>query len=487
MISKIRPFREDNNSSEKLVGKPIVDPKGDIIATCAEVFEDEKKKKHMRLSVKTEIGTDFIVEETIPVSAISKIGEVILLKKTFNIKPIPVEEIVTFEIQEVKTPKEKTIPPSEEREKDTQQKSQAEQGTDKTIEKQPPEATKATPLPKQKEPEVIQTEPKEESKKTTQRTTVKILLEELLTLEDPTQKQTLKEQLVKKIKKSKTNQKTILKGIVRYLASPELPTRLEMAELLTKIVRQEYEIVIPYFSELLTAAYNEPDKKIESVLCNSLTRVAIEANSKLVTPKMEKFFNDLIINHKLCKTISFSRIHNLNLKIFVNNYDMQTLIVSKYIKQIFVKKSGNDYADALKDFNAVIIANSLIRFFSPEKWQPFINLPAVKKTFDEHFIATINTILTSFVEGNIKTLTDIIKPKLGTDLSKKIVQNMIKTRIDDFLTNISIIPLDVMTSFFQDDNNMTVQILYDLINKNEINAQIIFIEEKTYIATSEHI
>ncbi|MHA1825887.1 MAG: hypothetical protein ACTSUA_04430, partial [Candidatus Heimdallarchaeota archaeon] len=313
MISKIRPFREDDNSSEKLVGKPIVDPKGDIIATCAEVFEDEKKKKHMRLSVKTEIGTDFIVEETIPVSAISKIGEVILLKKTFNIKPIPVEEIVTFEIQEVKTPKEKTIPPSEEREKDTQQKSQAEQGTDKTIEKQPPEATKATPLPKQKEPEVIQTEPKEESKKTTQRTTVKILLEELLTLEDPTQKQTLKEQLVKKIKKSKTNQKTILKGIVRYLASPELPTRLEMAELLTKIVRQDYEIVIPYFSELLTAAYNEPDKKIESVLCNSLTRVAIEANSKLVTPKMEKFFNDLIINHKLCKTISFSRIHNLNL------------------------------------------------------------------------------------------------------------------------------------------------------------------------------
>jgi len=504
MISKIRPFKEDDSSAENLVGKPIVDPKGDIIATCVEVFEDEKKKKRMRLAIKTDIGTDFIVEETIPVNAISKIGEVILLKKTFEIKPIPVEEIVSFEISEIKdsrteekiTPEkqpDKHIKSPEIDEQETKQEPEGGKEKKETIEKgQTAKATTKqktlqtkTVLPQEMQKELELTEDK--TTRTTKRSvTTKIIFNEFLTAKTTEMKQTKKELLLKKAQKSKNSRKAILKEVIAHFSSPEIATRMEMASLLSEIIKTDYEMVLPYFPELLLSVYNEPDKKIESIICNVLTQVAIKANSKLATQKIERFFENLLIKREVCQAISISRIHSLNLKIFVNNYDMQSVIVSKYIQQILTSKNSEDIANNLKDFNAIIIAYALIRCFDQKKWLMFVNSKTIKRTFDEHFIDTIDNILQSFQEGNIKTLTEIIKPKLGLDISKKIIANMIKCRIDDFLQNVSLIPLEVLTSFFQDDDNMTVQILFDLINKNEINAQIIFIEDKTYISTRNH-
>ena len=59
---------------------------------------------------------------------------------------------------------------------------------------------------------------------------------------------------------------------------------------------------------------------------------------------------------------------------------------------------------------------------------------------------------------------------------------MIKLQINDVLANVSILPIDILSSFFNDDDNRTMQIIYELINKQEIAAQIVFIDEKTFIA-----
>ena len=93
--------KDEELTEDNLVGKSIVDPDGNIIAKCIALFEDEKKKMRMRIAIKTDIDSDFTVKETIPLSLISKIGEVILLKKSFEIEPVSVQDIIQIEIPEV--------------------------------------------------------------------------------------------------------------------------------------------------------------------------------------------------------------------------------------------------------------------------------------------------------------------------------------------------------------------------------------------------
>ncbi|MHA1186904.1 MAG: hypothetical protein ACTSSK_08535, partial [Candidatus Heimdallarchaeota archaeon] len=90
--------KEDDFSEENMIGKTIVDPEGTIIGKCVGIFEDEKKRQRMKVAIKTEIASYFTVEETIPVNLINRIGEVILLKKKFEIAPIALEDIITIEI-----------------------------------------------------------------------------------------------------------------------------------------------------------------------------------------------------------------------------------------------------------------------------------------------------------------------------------------------------------------------------------------------------
>ena len=101
--------KDEDFTEENLVGKAIVDPNGDIIAKCIGLIEDEKKKIKMRITIKTELGSDFEVEEKIPVNLIKQIGSVILLKKSFEIQPIATEDIVTFDMEEEEEKGVKTI------------------------------------------------------------------------------------------------------------------------------------------------------------------------------------------------------------------------------------------------------------------------------------------------------------------------------------------------------------------------------------------
>ena len=97
-MSRSKTLKDEEISEENLIGKSIVDPKGHIIAKCVGVFEDDKKKLRMKMAIKTELDSDFVVEETLPVQLIKNIGEVILLKKAFEIQPIAIEDIVTFKV-----------------------------------------------------------------------------------------------------------------------------------------------------------------------------------------------------------------------------------------------------------------------------------------------------------------------------------------------------------------------------------------------------
>ena len=98
------------------------------------------------------------------------------------------------------------------------------------------------------------------------------------------------------------------------------------------------------------------------------------------------------------------------------------------------------------------------------------------------FLDSIKNIIQYFREGKVKKLVEIFDPKLGITFSNKLIAKIVKLRINTVLSNVSILPLEMFSSFFDDDENRTVQIIFDLINKKEINAQIIFIEEKTFIA-----
>ena len=81
---------DEEISEENLIGKSIVDPNGHILAKCVGVFKDDKKKLRLKIAIKTKLDSDFVVKETIPVQLIKNIGEVILLKKAFEIEPIAI-------------------------------------------------------------------------------------------------------------------------------------------------------------------------------------------------------------------------------------------------------------------------------------------------------------------------------------------------------------------------------------------------------------
>ncbi|MHA1212286.1 MAG: hypothetical protein ACTSSH_07480 [Candidatus Heimdallarchaeota archaeon] len=477
-MSPVRTPKDEEFSEENLIGKSIVDPNGDIIAKCVGVFEDRKKKMRMKIAIKTEINSEFIVKETIPFSSINKIGAVILLKKSFKIQQIAIEDIVTFDIPD----------------KPLSDKKSTSVETKSSTKKRIPEetASKQNKLAVVKEPEskirnkksIVSSE--QTSKSVKQKLSFNELFTEILKETNKDLKTKKINDLIVKIISNKAFRKKVITGLFNQLLTSEINIRLLAAEIIKNISVGNSEFILPTFNDGLKSVYNEPSKEVEKIITGYLTNLASKYNAKLLDLQLDQFLEKLIIKRDVCKTVSHNRIHNLNLKIFANNYVVQDLIIRKYLQIVdTTKKEASEFSVYLKDYNAIMIAYSMTKIFSQDKWNPFLHSKNIKNTFEQPYIDSINNIHVNFLEGNIKNLAKIVDPKFGIQISNKIIANMIKSRINDFLANVSVLPLEVLTEFFQDKENRTVQIIYDLINKHEINAQIIFIKGKTYISALE--
>ncbi|NHJ38764.1 MAG: hypothetical protein FK731_01940 [Asgard group archaeon] len=490
-MSRIKTNKESENLEEKLVGKSIVDPNGDIIAKCIGLIEDDKKRLYMKIAIITDLDSEFIVDETIPVNNINRIGEVILLKKSIKIEQVPLEDIVTFDIiqddvktkdgglsEKINSENNSTSNPldNSETKKNDLIQSSSYLDTDK----------KLNTISKIKTDEVKEPSKEQIKKSNRKEWNFQIDFDKIVESENGSLKNEKIKHLLLEINKNNRLKKTSIKYLIKNLSESNIKKRITAAEILNKLSEQDSKCFVSFFKDSLASVYNEPSKEVENLLIKHLTRIATDNKKEIMKLRLDLFFNKLIIKRSICKSITKNRIHSINMKIFVNNYDIQEIIICNYINKIQTKsKDTDEFTLFLKDYNAILIAYSLIRTLKQNEWNEFLESSSIKKAFNEPYRISIDRIIQNFLEGNIKALSEIIDPKLGFNYSNKIITNMIKARLDDFLENVSILPLDVLTAFFHDDQKRAIQIIFDLINKNEINAQIVFIEDKTYISTRE--
>ncbi|MHA1586176.1 MAG: hypothetical protein ACTSUW_02465 [Candidatus Heimdallarchaeota archaeon] len=457
--------KDEEISEENLIGKSIVDPNGHIIGKCIGIFEDDKKKLRMKIAIKTELNSDFIVEETIPTQLIKNIGEVILLKREFEIQPIALEDIVTFEV-----PDEKVDIPQI---------------------KKSDVKTKAVPVKKEaiaKKQEVkkkVKKETTTKSKKITQSQNEQFneLFHPILEEKDSKIRNVRIVELVKKIIAKKSFAEITIPLLMDYMADVDLNIRTIAATIFNHISERSPQVLLHYLSEGLESVYNEPSKDIEQLIINYLTKTATDVNSEILLTNISSFFFKLIIKRTFLKNITRSRIHNLNLKIFVNNFYVQEMLINNFLKRIIEKKEdAQEFAQYLKDYNAIIIAFTLIKEYSKPDWKIFLESPYLERNFEKPFIESIENIIEQFNNGNINDLADILDSKLGYHFSYQLFQKMIKLQIDDVLANVSIIPIEILSSLFKDDKDRVMQIILDLLYRQEISAQITIIDGKTFIS-----
>lgn len=468
--------KEEELQEENLVGKSIVDPDGHIIAKCISLFEDAKNKVRMKISILTELNSDFIVEETIPVNLISKIGEVILLKKSFEIKPVATRDLIQVE-----------IPTTLEYESIV--KTTAEENAEVEIEIKIPEIIPEKLLKKDKE----KTTSKESRSQKTKKSAISKNKEQFESIfarivEEKNQEEKTEQinSLVLLFREEKNLQKKILVNLLESIDTSNQNVRMIVVSILEKLANDSSEEMITIFNQSLKAIYNEPNKSLEQKLTQVLTKLASKYNSEIADAFFHKFCFDLLITRKFCKNVSLNRIHNLNLKVFVNNFSAQEIIISTYISEIIANKNkATEYAEFLKDFNAIIIAYSIINIMEKNNWPKIMKCKCMTDTHNEAFIDSINSILNLYQKGNIKKLSEIFDPKLGIKFSNKLLYKMVKSNLEDILTNVTILPLDTLSAVYNDDNNRIVQIIFDLINNREINAQVSFVGNKTFISLLE--
>ena len=465
-----RTTKDEDFSEENLIGKHIVDPNGDIIAKCVGVFEDDKKKLKLRISVKTEIDSDFIVEETIPVNMIKQIGEVILLKKSFEIKQIPAEELISVEIIDEIEIKEEDKP----------------EGSNEVESLRQPEETKNEQVESETSENTIENEEKAQKKKSSKK---KLNFDEefnkILLVTKQEEKDLLINNFVTEYFDEISTKKTILRKIFQSSVTTDNNKRMIAAELLEEITEKSTKVVLPFFIDGLRATYNEPSKQIEQKLINSFSKIASIQKDEFKANNYAIFFDDLIVKRKYCKNISLNRIHNIYLKIFINNFHSQEYLVKIYLNEIISNtENAKEYAELLKDYNALIIAYTIIQHFTYEIWQKKImKSKYIQNSYEAPFIESINNILEIFNAGNLKQLNEIFDLKLGVYFSNRIIAKIIKNSIRDAISNVSILPLEILSSFYSDDENRIVKIIFDLINQQEIDVQVVFIENKTYITS----
>jgi len=428
--------KDEEISEENLIGKSIVDPNGHILAKCVGVFEDDKKKLRMKIAIKTQLDSDFVVKETIPAQS---------------------DEI-------------------------TDSSETGKQGT----------ITETVPVEQaniSKKQEVIKQASKKPSTKSGKKARIQHIEQfndSFQTILEEKDNQIRNVRIVEFVKTLTTNKRFTKKAVqllVAKMTEADLITRNITATILNHFSESSPLLLVPYFREGLESLYNEPSKDVEQLITSYLTKTATNANSNILQVNFQSFFDNLIIKRKICKNITRNRIHNLNLKIFVNNFYVQDILIYYYLKRIIKKKEdAQEFAQFLKNYNAIIIAYSLLTAFKQPEWKAFLDSPQLENTFEKPFTESIEKILEQFNNGNIKEISDIVDPKLGYQFSNQIIQKMIKLQINDVLAQVSILPLDILSSFFYDDDNRTIQIIYELINKQEIAAQIVFIDGKTFIS-----
>ncbi|NHJ85952.1 MAG: hypothetical protein FK734_10855 [Asgard group archaeon] len=479
-------IKEEDLTKENLIGKAIVDPSGNIIAKCVDLIEDEKKKLYLKMAVKTEFDSDFIIEETIPVSAIASIGEIILLKKQFEIKPIEKESLIIVEFPDLEEKESKTIEekPIENLENENKEKKSNNPDKVKNITSQAKtkKASKHTNKPKKHDNELI----KDQSELN------QPLLSDLdnkfnlfLTEKNIEQKGQLLKDFIVWVEGQKDSNKILLE-LLNKMSTSEYIIRKNVVEIISHIANTKPGYLIPVFIKGLDTIYNEPSKEIEERIIQYLSKVASDKSFEMLHNELNNYFEDLIINQVNCKNISRNRIHNINLRIFVNNFDVQEKLVHFYLKEILTKNAdAKEFSEFLSDYNALIIAYSLIQSFDQNEWNQILNSKLLQN-LEPSFKDSIVNFLDYFKSGNIKLLAETVEPKLGYQYSNKIISIMLKTKLRDVLANVSIIPLEVLSSYFQDDKNRSISLIFDLITKKEINAQVVFIDNKTYISPTDN-
>ncbi|MHA1124810.1 MAG: hypothetical protein ACTSO7_02900 [Candidatus Heimdallarchaeota archaeon] len=450
--------KDDDFSEENMVGKTIVDPEGTIIGTCVGIFEDEKKRQRMKIAVKTQISSDFVVEETIPFNFINRIGEVILLKKKFKIAPIALEDIITIEITPGKV-KEVSEEPKEKKE---------------PIQ---PKVKSSKPVSELKEVKVSKTKMKSKE------ISFDKIFSDIQQTKDQESKLILINSFLQSHKSSTSKRKKVMKEIFGKLATSDVQIRYKIVEILEQIAKNCPKYLVQEIILGLESIYNEPNKDIEKKFIDIYTKLVTDHSKDLPITKLRNFFEKVIIKHEICQSISTNQIHNLNVKIFINNFVVQEILVNLYLREILKNKTDTtEFVGLLEDYNAIIIAYTLIQEFNLKTRKKILERKSLKIIHNEAFLETIDKIMTLYNDGNIKELSEIFDPKLGITFSNNLISNIVKHRIHDVLANVSILPLNIFSAYFQDDENRTVQIIYELINKQEINAQIIFIGDKTYIS-----
>ncbi len=468
-------------TKENLVGKSIVDSDGHIIAKCVSLFEDEKNKIRMRVSILTELNSDFIVEESIPLNLISKIGEVILLKKSFKIKPVATRDLIQVEIPSIIETETEVKPATEEK---IDFKIQTPEKIPEKLNKKKNESNIT------KERKIIPQKRSNKKTKSTTKAQVKKMYETILLKIFETANQEERTDLIDSLillfKKEKNFQKKILTNLLESSNTPDQNTRMIVVDVLEKIAEEFSEEIMTIFIPSLKATYNEPNKSLEQKLAQVLTKLASKHNSEIVNANFQKFCKDLLVKRKFGKNVSLNRIHNLNLKIFVNNFSAQEIIIGTYIAEIIANQNeAIEYAEFLKDFNAIIIAYSIIQTIEQKKWPKIMKCKCMTEIHNEAFIESINSILNLFQEGNIKKLSAIFDPKLGINFSNRLLNKMVKANVATILSNVTIIPLETLSAVYNDDNNRIIPIIYELINNREINAQVSFINNKTFLSLPE--
>ncbi|MFW9923487.1 MAG: hypothetical protein ACFFDW_09420 [Candidatus Thorarchaeota archaeon] len=456
-----------------LLGKSIVDPNGIIIGTCVGVIEDEKKKAQMKVSIKTELNSEFIVEETIPVNLINKIGEIILLKRPFNIQPVVVEDIITFE-----------LPNTSIKESESVIESQETKLVDRDNELILDEETTTNEInSKQNNKEIESIEPNETKKRLKYET----LFQNIINEKNPTNKTQMIKNCIEDFQNIPSFRKDIQKNFFKTISTTDHNIRYITAEIFEKLCHTvELKDLLPLFFEGLKACYNEPSFDIEEKLIEEMHFIATKLGDELKKLNFMTYFANILLDHKICKNISLNKIHNINMKIFVNNFYIQDILISTYLKPI-IEESANaeDYALFLKEFNATIISFTLITRYGPDFWNTLKEKKIIIQTLDDSFMNSINNIHNIFNQKNIKKLAEIIDSKIGSDFSNDLITIMVKNSIVEVLSNLSFLPLDTLCEYYSDPNNRIIQIIFDLINNSEINVEIVFVHDKTYISLYE--
>lgn len=202
--------KDEEFSEENMIDKTIVDPEGTIIGTCVGIFEDEKKRQRMKVAIKTEIESDFIVEETIPINLINRIGEVILLKKKFEITPIALEDIISIEIPGSKV------------------EEMLEKPVDEIIPKKPKKKTSKTKIP----PKQIE---EQKEKKKSKAITFDVIYSDIKQTQDKEARKILINSLLQTIKKSSSQRKKVLAEIFENLVTSDVQKRYLIVEILEQI------------------------------------------------------------------------------------------------------------------------------------------------------------------------------------------------------------------------------------------------------------